>query len=164
MRYPLTLLLALPLILAARPIWSAQGDHATAIPTVSSLADEAGTAQRERLPLVLMFSSDYCGYCIRVESDFLGPMQKSGDYRDRAIFRKVKLGSGTLTDFDGTPVTVDALAERYNIKVTPTVVFLDHHGYPLAESQVGLTTPDYYGGYLDQSITDALERLRRPPR
>jgi hypothetical protein len=70
-------------------------------------------------------------------------------------------GSGTVRDFDGKLITVDEFTDRYNISVTPTVVFLDGSGAQLAPKRVGLSTPDFYGGYLDQSIDLALDVLRR---
>lgn len=118
-------------------------------------------AQR-RVPLVLMFSSEHCGFCVRVENEFLIPMQISGDYEDRAVIRKMRLDFGNeVVDFDGRRVDADEFAARYNISVTPTVVFLDHQGNQLAPRRVGLMTPDFYGGYLDESIATALDILRR---
>ncbi len=118
--------------------------------------------EQRRLPLVLMFSSEHCPYCQQMESDFLIPMQISGDYVDRALIRKIEIGYGsTVRDFDGSRVAADELAERYGISVTPTLVFLDGKGSQLARKQVGLTTPDYFGGYLDDSIATARDMLRR---
>lgn len=125
------------------------------------LADDARADSR---PVVLMFSAAHCGYCRQVEDEFLEPMIRSGDYDDRVLFRKVNLDAGLrqLTDFDGGTLSVDDFASRYGISVTPTVVFLDHRGHQLAKKLVGITTPDFYGGYLDRRIDTAVERLRNP--
>lgn len=132
------------------------------IAEVSDFSQIARRIERERLPLVLMFSSEYCAYCVRVENDFLIPMQISGDYEQRALIRKVKIDFGnTIRDFDGKTIDADQFAARYNVTVTPTVVFLDQHGQQLTAKRVGLMTPDFYGGYLDESIATALDLLRR---
>ena len=109
-----------------------------------------------------MRPSDHCPYCYQLESDFLIPMQISGDYEDRAVIRKIEIGYGSsVRDFDGSWVDADEIADRYNVSVTPTLVFIDSKGSQLARKQVGLTTPDYFGGYLDESIATALDMLRR---
>jgi thiol-disulfide isomerase/thioredoxin len=109
-----------------------------------------------------MFSAEHCTYCEKLEEDFLKPMLRSGDYDDRVLIRKVKIdGFGTIRDFDGNKVDAEAFADRYKVYVTPTVVFIDGDGAQLARKRVGLSTPDFYGGYLDQSIDTALDVLRR---
>lgn len=119
-------------------------------------------SHKARLPILLMFSAEHCTYCEQLEEDFLKPMLRSGDYEDKVLIRKVRIdGFGTLRDFKGDKVGVQAFADRYNVYVTPTVVFVDGDGSQLAKKRVGLSTPDFYGGYLDQSINTALDVLRR---
>jgi hypothetical protein len=40
------------------------------------------------------------------------------------------------------------------------VVFLNHQGKELAERLIGITTRDFYGGFLDEAIEESLHRLR----
>ncbi len=150
------------LIASIAPTFAAESGNPRIIAEVHDFNKLARVIGEKRLPLVLMFSSEYCAYCVKVENDFLIPMQISGDYVDRAVIRKMKIDYGSeVVDFDGKRIDADEFAARYNIRVTPTVVFLDSHGRQLAAKQVGLTTPDFYGGYLDQSIATALDMLRR---
>lgn len=143
-------------------VFAAEGDASHGIEEVRDFAQIGRLISEKRLPMVLMFSSSHCGYCVRLEQEFLIPMQISGDYAQRALIRKMKIDYGnSVRDFDGKPIDADEFAERYNITVTPTVVFLDGQGRQLAAKQVGLTTPDFYGGYLDASIDTALDMLRR---
>ncbi len=143
-------------------VFAAEGDTSTRIEEVKDFSKVGRLLAEKQLPLVLMFSSEYCAYCVRLEREFLIPMQISGDYVQRALIRKMKIDYGnTIRDFDGNRVDADEFAARYNITVTPTVVFLDGQGNQLAAKQVGLTTPDFYGGYLDASIDTALDLLRR---
>jgi thioredoxin-related protein len=143
-------------------VFAAEVDDVRTIKRVEDFSQLGAVLGEKRLPLLLVFSSEYCHYCSVLESDFLIPMQISGDYVDRAVIRKIEIGYGSrVVDFDGKRVDADTIAERYGISVTPTVVFLDKNGRQLAPKQVGLTTPDYYGAYLDESIDVALDLLRR---
>ncbi len=119
-------------------------------------------SEQRRLPILLMFSAEYCSYCVRVEEEFLKPMLRSGDYEDKVLIRKIKIDRfDKIRDFDGKSIAIEAFSSRYNVYVTPTIVFLDSSGAQLAPKRVGLSTPDFYGGYLDQSIETALDILRR---
>jgi thioredoxin-related protein len=133
------------------------------VPQVTDLREEAALAGARRVPMLLMFSADHCTFCMRMEDEFLEPMIKSGDYEDKVLIRKVKLGYDMVRDFDGQTVTIQQLAERYQVFVTPTLVFLDASGHQLTEKMVGLSTPDFFGGYLDAAIDTSLTRLRGEP-
>ncbi len=130
------------------------------VPIIDDLAAEARLARDRQLPLLIMFYSDDCGYCMRVEEEFLEPMIISGDYTDRVLIRRLNVGHGAVRDFGGQIVPVNEITARYEIRVTPTIVFVDTRGRELAPKMVGLTTPDFYGGYLDEAIFAALDRLR----
>jgi len=133
------------------------------LPAADNLQEEARTALRGDRVIVLMFSSDHCPYCAVVEEEFLRPMILSGDYDDRVIFRHIRVDSlSDVVDFDGAEVSADLLRSRYSVTVTPTIVFLDARGQPLARNLVGVTTRDYYGGYLDGRIDQAVDHLRDP--
>ncbi len=131
------------------------------IPAIKDLRLEANQSQAKRLPILVMFSADNCVYCMHLEDDFLKPMHSGGFYDDKVIIRQIKLGSGNMVDFDGSRISADELAQRYNVSVTPTVVFIDARGRQLTQRMVGLTTPEFYGSYLDQAIDTSLDRLRR---
>ena len=147
---------------AVSNVYAADSKNPRIIEEDGDFSQLAPLTEKNRLPIALMFSSEYCAYCVKLENDFLIPMQISGDYVDRAVIRKVKIDYGNvIRDFDGKMVDADEFADRYNITVTPTMVFLDSHGRQLTAKQVGLTTPEFYGGYLDESIATALDMLRR---
>lgn len=146
----------------ATSTFGGDGSKITKIESIKDFTGIARLSEERRLPILLMFSADHCGYCERLEEDFLKPMLRSGDYEDKVLIRKFKIsGSGEVRDFDGKRIPISDFRSRYNISVTPTVVFLDSSGAQLAPKRVGLTTPDFYGGYLDQSIETALNVLRR---
>jgi len=51
------------------------------------------------------------------------------------------------------------LIQRYQVDVTPTIIFLGPDGREVASSIVGFLTVDFYGAYLDQSIQDGRTHL-----
>lgn len=116
-------------------------------------------------PLLLEFAAESCAYCELLEEEFLKPMLRNRDYDQRVTMRKLLLDGGTrLIDFDGKPVSAEKLARRYRVRVTPTLLFLDGRGRELTERMVGINTPDFYGGYLDQALETAAGKLRRTGR
>ncbi|MGE0079753.1 MAG: thioredoxin family protein [Thiohalomonadaceae bacterium] len=151
----------LQVMMACLLLWTGAVHAEVTVPQPTDLREEAALASARRVPVLLMFSAEHCPYCMRMEDEFLEPMILSGDYEDKVVIRKLELGEGTLRDFDGRTVTVNELAERYKVYVTPTLVFLDAAGRQLTEKMVGLSTPDFFGGYLDDSIDTSLARLRR---
>ncbi len=150
------------LILSLGAVSAAYAADAIEVKETKDFNRLAKESDQKRLPILLMFSAEYCGYCERVEEEFLKPMLRSGDYEDKVLIRKIKIdGFDDIRDFDGKQISIDAFTSRYNVVVTPTVAFLDGNGAQLAPKRVGLSTPDFYGGYLDQSIDAALDMLRR---
>ena len=155
-------LFALLTLVAAATAIAANADEEVKVEEIKDFTHVASDSDAKRLPILLMFSAEYCSYCERLEEDFLKPMLRSGEYEDKVLIRKIKIdGFGTVRDFDGKKISIDEFTDRYNVSVTPTVVFLDGRGAQVAPKRVGISTPDFYGGYLDQSIDIALDVLRR---
>ena len=159
---PLLLLLSLG---TALPAWSDMGEpegaEAVQIPQVTDLSEDAGQAGQRHLPIVLLFSAEHCSYCETLKRDFLKPAIYSGSYANRILFREVMLVPGkSVRDFDGSEINVYDLSDRYHVKVTPTLVFVDRNGREMAEKMVGLGTPDFYGTYLDEAIQTAYRQVR----
>ncbi|MGF1642832.1 MAG: thioredoxin family protein [Thiotrichales bacterium] len=136
----------------------------SATPLLPELHDLEAVAREVResgLPLLLAFSSSHCRYCVVVEESFLIPMQRSGDYHDKVIMRRIHIdGSGSLRDRDGAPTTARSLMQGYGVKVTPTLVFLDADGNRLTDDLVGISNEYFYGGQLDDAINQALGAIK----
>lgn len=127
----------------------------------SDLQADGLHAGERKLPILVLFSSSYCGYCTIVREDFLKPMLKSGDYEDKVIMRVVNIDSTEdLRDFEGRQVDAEAFADRRGVFVTPTIKFFGPDGNETTADLVGLTTVDYYGGFLDTAIEESLVHLR----
>ncbi|HHJ17002.1 MAG TPA: hypothetical protein ENJ80_09925 [Gammaproteobacteria bacterium] len=147
-------------VLAATMIFSAS--HALAdVPLADSLAQAGQQAERSCVPLLLEFAADDCDYCVLLEREILAPTLLNRDYDRRVLMRKLVLDRDLeLRDFTGKPVSAAQLAGRYKVFVTPTLLFVDAQGRELAERMVGVTTLEFYGGYLDQALDAAQDKLR----
>ncbi len=139
----------------------AEAGSGAQVPLTTDLQADAALAQVRGIPLLIMFSLDNCPYCMVVRKEFLDPMQLSGDYRNKVLMRILKMDGNLVTDFDGRRILVDDLAVRYGASVAPTVVLLNHRGQMLTERLLGITSPDFYGAYLDAAIDKSLQRLHK---
>lgn len=134
------------------------------IEPAENLQTEGKAAQRACVPLLLEFSSTVCSYCDLLEEEILKPILRNRSYEQRVRIRKVLLDSyRSLRDFDGRRTSGEKLAQRYRVFVTPTLLFVDQHGEELAERMVGVTTLEFYGGYLDQALDQAGQKFCRQP-
>lgn len=131
------------------------------LPEATNLAADAQTSAARGMPILIEMARHDCSYCEKLREDFLKPMIRSGDYRQRVVFRQLHIdGQLPLTDFDGRKIEPGAFALRYHVDLTPTVLLLGPHGRLLAKPLVGLTTEDFYGAYLDEAIDQAVAKLR----
>ncbi len=129
---------------------------------ITDIRDTARQAEAQNLPILMMFGADECPYCELLKEDFLIPMIISGDYKDKIIFREVYISSPSgIIDFSGKKISIRKFARRYNIRLFPTMVFIDSNGQILVENIIGITTPSLFGGTLDDQIDRAFGRLRK---
>ena len=140
---------------------SAAGSFAAGVPLAHDLTLAGRQAERACVPLLLEFAADDCDYCTLLEEEILNPTLLNRDYDRRVLMRKLVLDrSIRLHDFSGNSINASDLASQYKVFVTPTLLFVDGKGRELAERMVGVTTLDFYGGYLDQALDSAQEKLR----
>jgi len=132
------------------------------VPEITDLNADGLRARQKGVPILILFSMEGCAYCDIVREEFLKPMLRNRDYDSKVLIREIHSDSfASLRDFNGDRIDVDALAHRYNAGFSPTVVFLDYQGQPLAKSLVGITTRDYYGGFLDDAIDHSLQQIHK---
>lgn len=139
--------------------------QAAELPPAKDFQADAQLARKNRTPILVFFASQSCPYCHVVEDDYLKPMFNSGDYRDKLLFRVVHIeDQTTLHDFDGAPIDAASFAKNHGVSLTPNVKFLDADGQELVPGLLGLMTRDFYAGYLEDAINDALTKLRDPAK
>jgi thioredoxin-related protein len=141
------------------------GSARAGVPLATDLQREGRQAEQACMPLLLEFSAKDCGYCTLLEEEILNPTLLNRDYDRRVMMRKLMIDRfNKLRDFDGSPVRAAELADRYRVFVTPTLLFVDSQGKELAERMVGVTTLEFYGGYLDQALEVSRSRLHELQR
>jgi thioredoxin-related protein len=136
--------------------------RSTAVPLAQDLQREGREAELACKPLLLAFSDTGCGYCKLLETEVLDPTLLNRDYDRRVLMRKLLLDRhARLRDFGGNSrLSAQQLAQRYRVRVTPTLLFVDARGEELAERMVGVTTLEMYGGYLDMALDASRDKLR----
>lgn len=128
-------------------------------PAVSLQADSK-QSQSERLPILAFVSQKDCGFCKSLRKQVLFPMIRAGELDGKVILRELSLDAGySLEDFDGVEVAGRDFAARYNVFVTPTLLFLDGQGVSLAEPLVGTPNLEFYAFYLHKAIETATNKL-----
>ena len=130
------------------------------LPAAQDLAADAAASGKGRLPILLFFDRDDCPYCERALREYVVPYSRE-EWKGRAIFRTVDIDR-TLParDFDGTITTHKAIAARYGVVFSPTILVVDGRGRKLAEPIVGLTTLDFYGAYVQDALAAGARKLR----
>lgn len=151
----------LAIILAWFTAASAGARDKVEIPLARDFTLEATSAKTKNVPILVLFSRHNCAYCTQILQEFLLPMRRNAEYESKVIMRQVDVGSSaTLVAFSGKTTTHARFAREHRIKLTPTIKLFDAEGRELTEPLIGLSTPDYYGGFLDQRIDEALAKVR----
>lgn len=111
--------------------------------------------------LLILISQPNCSYCRLIEDEILKPMQASGRYKDRLLFRNLIINDGRhLTVADGRQLSANKFALRYSSSLTPTLLFIDpRDGSELTDKMIGINTVDMYGYYVDKAIDKAYRQL-----
>ncbi|MCP3687614.1 MAG: hypothetical protein GY784_04295 [Gammaproteobacteria bacterium] len=124
----------------------------------SQLARQAGAEQKL---IMLEISATYCSFCLKLEEEIIKPMLRSGDYDSNVLIRKFDIDTlSKLRDFNGSPISRTNLAKRWDVKITPTLIFLNSQNQEVSERILGVNSLDYFGGYVDDAIDHGLAAIR----
>lgn len=139
---------------------SVGGAEPPTLPRAMDLHADAAISAQHNIPILLMFAAETCSYCLQVERDYLQPLLYDAVYADKVLIRKVLIHDPRpLVDFDGSTLETARIADRYRVGLVPTLVFVDAQGREISERLVGLTTVDFYWGYLQRSLDMAREQV-----
>lgn len=131
------------------------------VPLARNLQNDAELARKKGGVVLVLFESEHCSYCQRVLKEFLIPMSRNPEYQAKLVMRKVDhAGYAPLKDFNGIHTEQADFSSHHHVRMVPTVMLFDTQGNRLAPPLVGLSTPDYYGYYLDQAIDTALSKVK----
>ncbi len=142
-------------------LWSPVQASST-IKTVKDFRELQQQASREKLPVLLLFTSEGCDYCEAIRVNYLNPMIGSGEYQNTILFRQLHMDEfSLLRDRQGKLVGGDQLALQFSVDVAPTILFLNAEGKEIAERIVGLSGVDYFDKTLLLHIQQAVKVLSR---
>lgn len=142
-------------------LFSGSALAAGVLPPARDFVADARASGNGTAPILVFFTSESCPYCREVENLYLRPMQERGTYRGRLLIRTVEVGgTAPLTDFAGRLMSHGEFARRERVSFTPVIRLYDAGGRELVPQILGYTTPDFYLGYLEQAIEQAIVRAR----
>jgi hypothetical protein len=134
---------------------------ASALPPAQDLAADARQMREQRLPMLVLYSREGCGWCERARVHHLDPLAADPASASRVLIRQIDVDRRTaLTDFAGKPGSHKDFARARKIRLTPTIELLGPDGELLAEAIVGVRLPDFYGTYIERAIDGARDRLQ----
>lgn len=113
--------------------------------------------KQNNMGLVMMLHAEDCPYCETMDVRILSPMERSGEYKNRVFIRKLQIDkSEFITDFKGQRVEASELADAYDSRLTPTLVFLDHSGEEKAVKIIGINSIELFSASVDAQIDELL--------
>jgi len=129
------------------------------LPRAENLQTDAQQAVTDKKPIVLFFTLPNCSYCRIVRYDYFLPLLKQRSGNEQPIIREISVtGQNLVTLFDGQRVSEAALAERYKVQMTPTVLFVNHEGDIVGNSILGGDHTNYIALF-DKSLADASTKM-----
>ena len=129
------------------------------LPRAENLQTDAQQAATDKKPIVLFFTLPNCSYCRIVRYDYFLPLLKQRTGNEQPIIREISVtGQNRVTLFDGQRVSEAALAERYKVQMTPTVLFVNHEGDIVGNSILGGDHTNYIALF-DKSLAEASTKM-----
>jgi thioredoxin-related protein len=154
-----------PLLCAALllPWRAAQAAGEESLPAASNLKQLGAESARLRAPIVILFSSPGCPYCLEVRRNYLAPRLAGAEaLAPQVLIRELDITSRErVIDFDGRATTESEVADRYGVRMVPVVMALDSRGKPIGEPLVGLDRSGFYESYLQTLLTRAQSSMER---
>lgn len=128
---------------------------------LTNLQSLSRQATQKQLPIMLLFSAQWCEYCQVLKSHVLNPMMKSGLYEGKwGLFRHVGIDEPEpLTLISGRTINKAKWAYQLNADLTPTVLFLDGNGNEVAERLVGISEITLFSALVHARLNDAYQAM-----
>lgn len=129
------------------------------LPRIDDLREMAADVARLGKPLLVLFSTPGCPYCLEVRRNYLAPRATDAD--SAVLIREVDITSArTFIDLDGSRISERTFADRHAVRGVPVVALLDERLRPLGAPLVGFDRSGFYEAYLQGAIDAARRRLR----
>jgi hypothetical protein len=134
------------------------------VPDLPAIASAAFAAGR---PLVVMFSLRGCPWCDALRREHFDALSKRQDDERVQVLeldlQDARRFATQRTTESGSPGWLQAesprdLARQSRVRFAPTILFLGPNG-ELAERLVGYGSPDFFGAYLEQRLSQSRSAL-----
>ena len=144
-------------------LFSANADYdESAVLEVTDFQKLATQMKQNEMGLVMMLHAEDCHYCAVMDEQILSPMERSEEYKKRVFIRKLQIDkSEFITDFEGERVTASDVADNYDSRLTPTLVFLDHSGEEKVVKIIGINSIDLFSASVDEQIDELLLLIKK---
>lgn len=122
-----------------------------------------GILQQEKGAVILLYVSAVdCPYCKKLEKEVLNSFVTNEEYLNKVILREMTWRSNEpFINFDNQTDTPVNFLKAYDIKVTPTLIFLDSSGKQLSPQIVGYSSNEFFWYYLDAAIRKSNLQLKQ---
>ncbi|BBP44749.1 hypothetical protein THMIRHAS_01220 [Thiosulfatimonas sediminis] len=131
------------------------------LPELQDLQSLGAQAKANELPIMLMFSAQWCDYCVLLKEQVLNPMSINGLYEGKVMYlRNVAIDEDDpIPDWQGKPLKKRDWAYQINADLTPTIVFFDGHGKEVAERIVGISEVTMFAGVVHNRLNQAYQNM-----
>lgn len=132
----------------------------TTIEEVTNLQQQAMLAREKSVPLLIAFSSPWCGYCEALEKEILEPLLKNSEFSNRVIVRKLEVSDyNSVINFAGQAQASVDLAMSMKVDLYPTLAFFNGDGEEISRRLVGITVLEFVSYELEKALAQAHEEL-----
>jgi thioredoxin-related protein len=127
--------------------------------STTNWADASASARENHSPIVVLFESQGCGYCMKLKREVLQHLPDKVTAQRPVIKEFDIYAGGKIIDFDGDPIRSRHFKERYHIFAVPTLIIMDAHGTPLTDPIVGYNSKEEYQELLNSSLITSYSAL-----
>jgi thioredoxin-related protein len=163
MRARRRLLLAGAAVAFGAPVGAQPAGGEEHLEAVDDLRHQRPQVRKRRAPLLVLFSTPGCPFCVEVRRSYLAPRvtEQAKLPSPTLLIREVDITSRTtLVDLQGRRITQADFAARLNVRMVPVVALFDDRAQLLGDPLVGIDRAGFYEAYLARAIEVAERRLR----
>lgn len=131
---------------------------------LTDLRDTAALIVRHKAPLLILFSTPGCPFCLEVRRNYLVPRvaEQAREASPTLLLYETDITSTQLIlDLSGIKTTEAAFAGRFGVRAVPVVALFDQSLRLLVEPLVGLDRSGFYEAYLSAAIEEARRKLMK---
>ncbi len=123
-------------------------------------------SKQQNLPIMLMFTANWCPFCHTLIDEVLDPMILGGQYDGKyMLMRYVDIStSKPIIGIDGKPIKKRVWAESFRADLVPTILFLDGEGKEVAPRIIGIANIEFYPALIHRNLNIAYKNMNNPLR